>query len=123
MITTSLIFTCIVLLAAGALFAWFASADEFDGLWVSIGVMEGDRLVVFPAGTLPHTLRFGEDGAAYFIGGEQMPVVRKGRKLQVELAAQICIDYRLEIKEGRLIMTDPHGMKTVFERVEEDIER
>lgn len=123
MITTSLIFTCIVLLVAGALFAWFASADDFDGMWVSIGVMEGDHMVPFAGGGISYTLSFDEGNVAYFIGDEQMPVTRSGKKLQVELAAQICIDYRIEIREGHLIMTDPHGMKMVFEKVEEENER
>lgn len=123
MISFSLIFTCIVLLAAGALFAWFSSADEFDGMWVSIGVMDGDALTRFPEGSVSQTLSFDEGMAAYFIGDEQMPVTKMGRRLQVELAAQICIDYRIEVKRGYLYMTGPNGMKMVFEKVEEEDDR
>lgn len=121
--TTGLIFTCIVILVTGALLAWYVSIDDFDGMWVSIGVMEGDHLVPFAGGALSYTLSFDEGNVVYFIGDEQLPVTRSGRRLQVELAAQICIDYKIEIQESHLVMTDPHGMRMVFEKVEEDDER
>ena len=79
-------------------------------------------LSVGSAGALQYTLSFDEGHAAYFIGNEQIPVTRSGRRLQVELAAQIFIEYRLSISEGHLIMSDPHGMRMVFEKVEEDEE-
>ena len=119
---TYLFFTCLVFVVAGALLAWFVSSDELDGMWVSIGVIEGEHLALFPAGALQYTLSFDEGRAAYFIGNEQIPVTRSGRRLQVELAAQIFIEYRLSISEGHLIMSDPHGMRMVFEKVEEDEE-
>lgn len=120
MITTSLIFTCIILLAAGALFAWFVSADDFEGRWISIGVMDGDRLAPFPFGTITHELRFENGDVEYMINGEHVPVTRSGKVLRAELAAQICIDYHIHISEGRLIMADPNGMQTVFEKLEEE---
>lgn len=114
------IFTCVVFLAAGALFAWFLSADEFEGLWVSLGVMDGDRLVPFPGEAVRHTVSFDEGQAAYFINDEQMEVTRSGRILRVELAAQICMEYRMSIHEGRLILAGPGGMRMVFEKVSEE---
>ena len=117
-----MIVKAVAVCVAGALLAWFVSSDELDGMWVSIGVMEGEHLALFPAGALPYTLSFDEGRAAYFIGNEQIPVTRSGRRLQVELAAQIFIEYRLSISEGHLIMSDPHGMRMVFEKVEEDEE-
>ena len=113
-----LIFSCIVILAAGALLAWFISADEFDGTWESIGVLENDRLVPFTGGAVSHTLSFDEGHAAYFIGNEQMPVTRKGKTLQVELAAQIFMEYKLSIREGDLVMTDANGTQLVFRKLE-----
>lgn len=117
---TYLFFTCLIFVIAGAILAWFVSADDLDGMWVSVGVMEGDHLALFPAGSLQYTLSFDEGRAAYFIGNEQIPVTRSGHRLQVELAAQIFIEYRLSISEGRLVMTDPQGTRMVFEKVEED---
>ncbi|MBQ9014691.1 MAG: hypothetical protein IJ109_01100 [Firmicutes bacterium] len=117
---TYIVFTCLIFVVAGALLAWFVSSDDLDGMWVSIGVMEGEHLALFPPGVPRHTLSFDEGRAAYFIGEEQMPVTRSGRRLQVELAAQIFIEYRLSISEGNLIMTDPRGMRMVFEKIEED---
>ena len=122
MISWFLIFSCIVILAAGTLLAWFVSSDEFEGCWVSIGVMDGRRLIPFPMGTISHELRFTDGNVEYMINGDHVPVTRSGRILQAELAAQICIDYKLSIREGRLIMTDPRGMQTVFEKVEEEPE-
>ena len=54
------------------------------------------------------------------INGDYVPVTRSGKILRVELAAQICLDYRISIREGRLVMTDPNGMQTVFEKIEEE---
>ena len=82
--------------------------------------MEGSHFVPLAGGGLSYTLSFDEGHAVYFIGDEQIPVTRIGHKLQAELAAQICIEYEIEIVHGQLIMTDPHGMKMVFEKVEED---
>jgi len=118
---TFLIFTCIVILAAGALLGWFLSNDDFEGDWISIGVMDGERLVEFPRGSITHELRFEDGYVEYMINGDHVPVTRSGKILRAELAAQICIDYRISIREGRLVMTDPHGMKTVFEKLEEDV--
>ena len=117
---TFLIFTCLVILTAGALLAWYVADDDFEGRWYSIGVMEGDRLVPFPFGTIAHELIFEDGYVQYMINGDHVPVTRSGRILRAELAAQICIDYKISIREGRLIMTDPNGMQTVFEKVEED---
>lgn len=117
-----LIFSCIVILAAGALLTWFISTDDFDGTWESIGVMEDGRLVPFAGGTVCHTLSFDEGYVAYFLNNEQMPATRKGRTIQVELAAQIFMEYRLSIREGKLIMTDPQGTQLVFEKLEFDDE-
>lgn len=122
MISSFLIFSCIVILAAGTLLAWFVSADDFEGCWISIGVMDHGRLVPFPMGTITHELRLIDGNAEYMINGDHVPVTRSGRTLRAELAAQICIDYRLSIREGRLVMTDPNGMQTVFEKVEEEPE-
>lgn len=119
---TFLIFSCLVFVAAGALLTWFVSSDEFDGTWESIGVMEGDRLVPFPGGTVSHTLSFDDGMVAYFINNEQMEVTRSGRTLRVELAAQIYMEYRMSIEEGHLVLKDRHGMKMVFEKLEFDDE-
>lgn len=120
--TTFVIFTCMIILTAGALLAWYVSADDFEGRWISIGVMQADRLVIFPAGAIAHELRFDEDGTEYLINGEHVPVTRSGKILRAELAAQICIEYRISISEGRLLMTDPQGMQVVFERLEPEVE-
>lgn len=119
---TYLLFVCIVIIVSGLLLAWFVSSDDFDGTWVSIGIMEGNHLAPFAGGVISHTLSFDEGHAAYFINDEQVPVTRSGRRLQVELAAQIFIEYKLAIREGHLIMTDPNGMQMVFEKVEYDDE-
>ena len=119
---TFLIFTCIIILTVGALLGWYVSTDDFDGCWISIGVMEGDRLIIFPGGAITHELRFSEDSVQYLINGEHVPVTRSGKTLRAELAAQICIEYRLSISEGRLVMTDPGGMRVVFEKIEREVE-
>ncbi len=117
--TTFLIFTCIIFLTAGALFAWFVSSDDFEGEWISIGVLEGDRLISFPPmASTTHQLRIEDGIAEYMINGDYVPVTRSGRVLRVELAAQICMEYRISIHEGHLIMTDPNGMGMVFEKLE-----
>lgn len=118
---TFIIFTCVIFLAAGALLAWFLSDDDFEGTWISIGVMEGDRLVRFPAGALTHELRFTDGYVEYMINGDHLPVTRSGRTLRTELAVQITIDYKISIQEGRLVMRDPHGMQIVFEKEEEEV--
>ena len=119
---TFIIFTCLVFLVAGSLLAWFVSSDDFEGTWVSIGVMEGHHLVPFPGNTVSHTLSFDEGYVAYFINNDQIPATRSGRSIRVELAAQIYIEYKMAIREGHLVLTDPHGTRLVFEKTEYDEE-
>lgn len=119
-----LLFTCAVLLAAGCLAAFFVGTDDFEGRWRSIGVIEENRIVPFPGNVISHEVIILDGRAQYLINGDPMNVDYRRRKLEVDLTAELTMVYNISIEEGRLILTDPHGMRMAFEKIQDpdDIE-
>ena len=110
-------FTCAVFLAAGLLAAAYVTADDFEGHWLCTGTMEENRFVPFPPQVIQNEIIIRDDQIEYYINGDQVSATYSRRRIRVELAAQICMEYRLSMEEGRMIVTDQHGMRMVYERI------
>lgn len=119
MITISLVFTCVIILAAGALLAAYVSADAFEGIWRCVGTIAEGRFVPYPDGIIRQSIVIRDDQVLFTINGDALNADYARRKIRVHLTAQIMQEYRLTMEEGRMIVTDPAGMKMVFERQEE----
>lgn len=113
-------FTCAIFALAGLLLVAYISEDDFEGDWVCVGTMVGDRFAPYPGGFIHSEIVIEDDRVQYFIAGEQVSATYRRRKIQVELAAQIVMEYRLSIEEGRLIMQDQNGTRLVYERLPEE---
>lgn len=112
-------FACAVFAAAGLLLAAYVSEDEFEGDWICVGTMVADRFTPYPDGFIHSEILIGDGRIEHCIAGEPVSATYKHRKIQVELAAQIVMEYQLSMEEGRLIVTDQNGMRLVYERVTE----
>ena len=119
MITLSLIFTCVIILAAGFLLAAYVSSDDFEGRWQCVGTIAEGRFVPYPEGFIRQQIIIEDDRVVFTISGDALNADYSRRRIRVHLTAQIMQEYRLTMEEGRMIVTDPAGMKMVFERMEE----